>query len=86
MKNMHNDIRVIRHHPLAGWKAVDAPRPDAMILAQAIFEFANDRLEVRLRVPRAEQKEIREARDAAHVQRHEVFGFFIRRYFGAKLD
>jgi hypothetical protein len=57
-----------------------------VILAQAILEFIDDRLEVRLGVPRAEQKKVREARDAAHVQRHEVFGFLIRRNFGAKLD
>ena len=33
MKNMLNHIRVIGHHPLAGWKAVDAPRPDPVHVA-----------------------------------------------------
>ena len=51
MKNMHDHIRVIGHHPLARWKAVDTPRPDSVILAQAILEFIDDRLEVRLGVP-----------------------------------
>ena len=86
MKDVHDHIRIIGHHPLAGRKAVDAPWPDSMILAQTIFEFADDRLKVRLRVPRAEQKKVGEARDAAHVQRHEIFSFLIRRNFGAKLD
>jgi hypothetical protein len=85
MKDMHDDIRIISHHPLARRKAVDPPRPDSMILPQPILEFVDDRLQVRLGVSRAKQKEIREARDAAHIQRHEIFSFLIRRYFGAKL-
>ena len=86
MKNVHDHIRVIRHHPLAGWKAIDAPRPNSMILAQPVLELVDDRLEMRLRIPRAEQKKVRETRNAAHVQRHEIFGFLIRRNIGAKLD
>jgi hypothetical protein len=83
---VHDHVRVIGHHPLARWKAVETPRPDSMILAQAILELIDDRLEVRLGIAGAEEKKVREARDAAHIQRHEIFSFFVRRNFGAKLD
>ena len=85
MKNMHDDIRIIRDHPLALGKAIDAPRANSMVPAQSIFEFVDDGLEVRLRVSGAEQKEVREACDAPHVQSHQVFGLLVRRNFGAKL-
>ena len=82
---MHDDAAKIRHDPLAEREAVDARRADAVLLAQAILEFAHERLQMRLRVPRADEKKIREARDAAHVEDDDVLGFFVGEDCGREL-
>ena len=85
MKNVDDHIRIIRDHPLAQREAVDARRADAVLLAQAVFEFAHERLQMRLRVPRADEEKIRETRDAAHVEGDDVLGFFVSEDYGTEL-
>ena len=76
MKNVDDHIRVIRHHPLAQRKAVDPRRADIMLRAQTLFEFAHERLQMGLRVSRADQEKIREAREVAHIEHDDFLGFF----------
>ena len=70
---------------LAQREAVDAHRADVVLLAQPVLEFVHERLQMRLRVSRTDQEKIREARDAAHVERHDVLRLFVGEDFGAEL-
>jgi hypothetical protein len=78
MENMHHYITKIRNDPLAGGHAVDGLRADAVILAEAVAEFPDDGLQVRLAGAGADHEKIGEARQAAQVERDDVFGFLIR--------
>ena len=78
MEDVHDDVRIIRHDPLAGGKAIHGHGGDAMIGLQAVPKFAGDGFQVGLGSPRANHEKIRETGDAAEVDRDDVFGFFFR--------
>ena len=85
MENVDDHIRKIRDDPLAQRETVDPRRLHIVLLAQTVFEFAHERLQMRLRVARADDEEVREAGQAAHVERHDVVRFFIGEDFHAKV-
>jgi hypothetical protein len=85
VENVDDHIGVIGDDPLAEREAVDAPWADAVILAQPVLEFVDERLQVRLGIARADHKKISEARESAHIECDDVFGFFVRDNLRAKL-
>ena len=85
MENVDDHIRIIRHDPLTQREAVDARRANVVLLAQPILQFAHERLQMRLRVSRADDEKVREAGEAAHVERHEIFPFFVGEDFSAEV-
>lgn len=85
MENVDDHIRKIRHDPLAQREAVDPRRADVVLFAQTIFQLAHERLQMRLRVSRADDEKIREAGQATHVERHDFVRFFIGEDFGAQV-
>jgi hypothetical protein len=46
-------------------------------LPQSRLDFPGDRFQVRLRSPRADDEEIREGRNLAQIEHHDVFRFFL---------
>jgi hypothetical protein len=42
VKNVDNDLQIVEHDPLAGWKSVDSYRPYGMVLSQTRFNFVCD--------------------------------------------
>ena len=42
MKNVDNDLQVIEHDPLAGWKPINRYGANGMILSQTRFNFVRD--------------------------------------------
>ena len=85
MKNVDDHIRIIRDDPLAQREAVDARWADIVLLAQTLFEFADERLQMWLRVSRADEEKIRETRNSAHVEDDDVLGFFVSEDRGREL-
>jgi hypothetical protein len=68
---------------LAGWKSIHRGGTDAMLIAQPFLNLAGDRLQMRLRCSRANDKIIGEARDSLKIENDDVLGFFIVRVTGA---
>lgn len=85
MENVDDHIRKIRHDPLAQRETVDPRRADVVLFAQTIFQLAHERLQMRLRVARADDEKVRETGQVAHVERHDVVRFFIGEDFGAQV-
>jgi hypothetical protein len=55
-----------------------------VVVFQPVLDLAGDRFQVRLRGSRADDKEIREARDALKIEDYDLLRLFIRREFGAR--
>ena len=83
VKNVNNHLQVIEHHPLAGRKSVNGYRPYRVVFSQPGLDFACDRFELWLRRARADDEEIRKARDVAQIKQNNVLGLFVRGKFGA---
>lgn len=77
MEDVHDHIRVIRHDPLAGGKAVHRHRLDAMLGFEPRVDFPGDRLQMRLRGARTDDEKIGEGGDAAEIEGDDVLGFFV---------
>jgi hypothetical protein len=54
-----------------------------VLVAQAFFDFARDRFQVRFRRSRANHEVIGEARDALKIEDNDVLRFLVRRVIGA---
>jgi hypothetical protein len=54
-----------------------------VVVFQPVLDFAGDRFQVRLRGAGADDKVIREARDALKIQDYDLLRLFVRREFGA---
>ncbi len=48
MKNVHHDLQIIEHDPLAGGKSVNRHRSRRVLLFQLRFNFTRDRFQLRL--------------------------------------
>jgi hypothetical protein len=83
MKDVHDDLHVIEHDPLACGKSVNGNRADAVISFQAAFDFARDCLEVRFRRPGTDHEKIGEGRDALEIEDDDIFRLFVRGKVGA---
>jgi len=77
MKDMDNDLQIIEHDPLAGWKPVNRHGSNGMVLSQTRFNFICNCLKLRLGRSRANHEEICERRDRAQVQDNNVFRLFV---------
>ena len=82
---MDDHIRVVRHHPLAQREPVDRHRAQPMFFAQTFLQLIDDRFEVRLRRARADDKKVRETRDAAKIERDDILRFFVAGNIGDRL-
>jgi hypothetical protein len=78
VKDVDHDLSVIEHDPLAGGEAVHRHRFDLVIFFQPGGDLACDRLQLRLRGGRTDDKEIGEGGDASQIEDDDVFGLFIR--------
>ena len=76
-EKMHDHVAEIRDDPLAHGKAVGGRGFHAVFLFQPPLEIADQRLEMRLRGARSDDKEIRERRDAAQIEGDELFGLLV---------
>jgi hypothetical protein len=83
MKDVHDDLHVIEHDPLARRESIHGDGAHAVIVFQPAFDFARDRFEVRLGGSRANDKKIGESRDALEIEDYNVLRLFIRREIGA---
>jgi hypothetical protein len=86
MKNVHDDLHVIEHDPLARGKSVDGNRAHAMVAFEAALDFACDRFQVRLGGSGANHEKIGEGRDALEIENGDLLRFFIRREFGTSFS
>lgn len=86
VENVDDHVGVIGHDPLTHGEAVDRHRAHAVVLFQAFLELVDDCLEVRLGRARADDKVVRETRDAAEVERDDVLSFFVRNDRGDRLN
>ncbi len=77
MEYMHDDVAEVRDDPLAQREAVHSGRAHVVVIAQALLDFACDRFEVGFRITGANHEKVREAGQAAHIQRNDVFGFLV---------
>jgi len=78
MENVCDDLEVVEHDPLTRRKAIYGCGANAMVFFQARFNFACDRLKLRLGCGRTNDKEIGEGREVAKVQDDDVFGLLVR--------
>jgi len=76
MKNVHDDVGIIRDHPLADREPVHRLRLDAVVLFQPVAQFAHDGLEMRFRGAGTNHEEICEAGNAAEIDGQDILGFF----------
>jgi hypothetical protein len=83
MKNVHDDLHIIEHDPLARWKSVDGDRAHTVIALETALDFARDRFQVRLGRGGANHEKIGEGRYAMEIENGDLLRFFIRREFGA---
>ena len=83
MKNVHDHLQIIEHHPLAGGKSVNRHGPQRMILSQSRFNFACDRFSCGSDVPEQITKKSVKRRDPAQIQDDNVFRLFVRGEFSA---
>ena len=84
MKDVHDDIPVVRDNPLAERESVRAERRALVFGFQPGFEFVHDGLELRLRGAGADDEEVRERRELAKIDRDDVFRFFVGYDAGAE--
>ena len=83
MKNVHNDLHIIEHDPLARREAIHGNRPHALVFLEAALDFACDRFQVRLGSARADNEEISEGRDTLKIEDDDALRLFVRCEIGA---
>ncbi len=86
MENMDHNVRKIRHHPLAGGEPVNRIGTHPVLFKQPVLDLRENGFEVRLRVARADQEEIRETRDPPQVDGYDILGFLVGCDSGDVLD
>lgn len=84
MENVHHDVGIVRHHPLAQGVPVHRHWLGVVLLFQSIAQFADDRLEMGLRRAGANDKEIREVGNPTEIDGDDVLGFFFGNELRAK--
>ena len=83
VKDVDNHFEIIEDDPLARWKTVNRRGAQAVVFFQSRLNFIGDRLELRLRSGRTNDKEIGEAGDAGKIENDDFFGLFVRGELGA---
>ena len=76
-KNMHQNIRIIHHQPLAGYRTFRGQRRNMRMLSDSFPDAAIDGLEMRFRRTGADHKEVGERRNPAQVENDDVLGLLI---------
>jgi len=84
VEDVNHDISEIDHHPLAYGIAIGGRWLHAVLQLQLIADFARDRFQMRLRGAGTDDEEIREIRDAAQINRDDVFRLFVGSVLGAQ--
>jgi hypothetical protein len=77
-EDVHDDLHVIEHDPLARREPVHRHRANTVVVLQPIFDRARDRLQVRFRGSRANNEEIGETRDSLQIEDDDVLCLFVR--------
>jgi len=83
VEDVDNHFEIIEHDPLARRKTVNRRGAQTVIFFQSRLNFIGDRLELRLRSGRTNDKEIGEAGDAGKIENDDFFGLFVRGELGA---
>ena len=85
MKDVHDDLHVIEHDPLAGRESIDRNRAQAMIVLEPPFDFARDRFQVRFRRAGANHEKIGEGGDSPEIEDNNLLRLLVRRKVSASL-
>jgi hypothetical protein len=74
---MDENFRIIHHEPLTRYRTFRCQRREAGMLPETFADTVADSLQMRLRSARADHKEIREGRDSAKIENHDVLSLLV---------
>jgi hypothetical protein len=83
VENVDDHFEVIEHDPLARRETVDRRGASPVIFAQARFNFASNRFQLRLGAGGTDDEEVSKAGNSGEIENDDVFGFLVGSEVGA---